>query len=233
MPIPPLPSPATIGFLHTSPLHPATFDGLLVALTPSVHTVHVIDESLLAEARHAGITPALEARVIKALQDLARQKPSLIVCTCSTIGPVAEAASAQLSCSVIRVDRPMAEAAIRMTRQAAGPVVVAAALASTVEPTVALLESVARADGTPMPDIRLIPCFESWDAFERGNLASYGQEIAQAIEPAAAGASAIVLAQASMMAALPFLRHLRAPILTSPAALVAALGDALPANPNG
>jgi hypothetical protein len=84
-----------------------------------------------------------------------------------------------------------------------------------------------------MPDIRLIPCFESWDAFERGNLASYGQEIAQAIEPAAAGASAIVLAQASMMAALPFLRHLRAPILTSPAALVAALGDALPANPNG
>lgn len=77
----------------------------------------------------AAVAGAVRARVREAVDRGARA----VLCTCSTIGGVAEAAGAGSGVAVLRVDRLMAAAAV-----AAGPrVVVLAALESTLGPTAA------------------------------------------------------------------------------------------------
>ncbi len=43
--------PKGITFLHTSPLHVATFEELVTELAPGTPTVPIVKEALLAEAR--------------------------------------------------------------------------------------------------------------------------------------------------------------------------------------
>lgn len=77
----------TLAFLHTSPVHIATFDRLLSEIDPGVTARHTVDESLLSEARAAGeITPALEQRIAAALRDASAPDGAVVLCTCSTIG---------------------------------------------------------------------------------------------------------------------------------------------------
>ena len=61
--------PKTLAFLHTSPVHIATFDRLLAEIDPDIPARHVVDESLLRDARAHGITAELERRVAQALRD--------------------------------------------------------------------------------------------------------------------------------------------------------------------
>src|SRR6478752_942539 len=103
----------TLAFLHTSPVHIATFDRLLAEIDPGVVARHIVDESLLDEARAAGeITPALEQRIAAALRDASGPDGAVVLCTCSTIGGSAEAAGSRVGRVVLRVDRPMAERAV-------------------------------------------------------------------------------------------------------------------------
>src|SRR5690348_2042108 len=105
----------TLAFLHTSPVHIATFDHLLAEIDPGVAARHIVDESLLAEARAAGaITPALEQRIAAALDAAGGPEGAVVLCTCSTIGGSAEAAGPRAGRVVLRVDRPMAERAVAL-----------------------------------------------------------------------------------------------------------------------
>jgi hypothetical protein len=203
---------ATLAFLHTSPVHIATFDRLLAEIDPRVTARHVVDESLLEEARTAGtITPALEQRIAAALDDAGGPDGAVVLCTCSTIGGSAEAAGRYAGRVVLRVDRPMAERAVALGDR----ILVAAALESTLAPTCALILQAAQAGGKPI-DLRELLCDSAWAFFERGDLAGYAQAIAQALRAGARDADVIVLAQASMAAAAPLCADLGIPILSSP-----------------
>src|SRR5215213_5978869 len=182
----------TLAFLHTSPVHIATFDRLLAEINPSVTARHIVDESLLDEARAAGeITPALERRIAAALRNASAPDDAVVLCTCSTIGGSAEAAGARAGRVVLRVDRPMAERAVALGER----ILVAAALASTLAPTRALILDAANAAGKQI-ELRDLLCESAWALFERGDV--------------------IVLAQASMAAAAPLCEDLSIPILSSP-----------------
>jgi len=212
----------TLAFLHTSPVHIATFDRLLAEIDPGITARHIVDESLLNEAREAGaITPALASRIAAALRDASAPDGAVVLCTCSTIGGSAEAAGTRAGEVVLRVDRPMAERAVALGDR----ILVAAALASTLAPTRALILDAARAASKSI-DLRELLCESAWACFERGDLAGYAQAIANELRAAADTADVIVLAQASMAAAAPLCEDLRIPILSSPrlgleAALVA------------
>lgn len=78
-----------IGFLHTSPVHVATFDGLLAASGVDVRAVHVVDESLLAEARADGVE-SVRWRLAARLAEVVREDVDVVCCTCSTLGGLAE-----------------------------------------------------------------------------------------------------------------------------------------------
>ncbi|MFE9408014.1 aspartate/glutamate racemase family protein [Streptomyces sp. NPDC006704] len=135
----------TLALLHTSPVHVPVFDALRDEDAPGLELRHLVDEQLLSRARELGPDAVAEA-VRAVLTDAVAQGADAVLCTCSTIGAVAEAAAASLGVPVLRVDRPMASAAVALGHRIA----VVAALASTLEPTAALIreESDARTPAT-------------------------------------------------------------------------------------
>jgi hypothetical protein len=86
----------TVGFLHTSALHVATFRSLLADLSPGTVDVHVVDEDLLADIRDRSYDAHFEARLLGRLGELAAHRPSVIVCTCSTFSGHAERLAAKV-----------------------------------------------------------------------------------------------------------------------------------------
>ena len=213
-----------IGFLHTSPVHVPTFDALVNAVDPSVGKVTVVREDLLevAMAKGPGHAEVL-AGVGTSIVELARAGAAIVVCTCSTIGGVAESVGADRGIRVVRVDRPMVEQAIAT----GGRIVVLAAVESTLGPTEDLLREVATTSGVE-PDMEMRLVEGAWRRFEDGDLDGYLGAIAAAIEAAAGTAGVIVLAQASMADAADLIgTEVKVPVLSSPRAAVEAAVEAL------
>lgn len=203
-----------IGFLHTADVHVATFGALVEEVAPGEGHVHRVDEPLLDDARAGAPTGE---RVRAHVDALVAAGASVVVCTCSTLGPVAEEV-VRPGVPVVRVDRPLAEAAVRD----GGRVAVVVALASTLGPTTDLLADAARRVG-----VRVVPepvvCVDAWAAFEAGNLDAYHRAIADAVRDAVdrREPDVVVLAQASMAPAAALLADLPVPVLTSPGSVVA------------
>ena len=198
--------------LHTSPVHIATFDHLLAELAPDLPVAHLVDESLLQEARSAGeITPQLAQRIAATLQATFDQEQTVVLCTCSTIGGCAEAIGAQIGQPVLRVDRAMADQAVALGQR----IVVMAALTSTLAPTRQLLEAAARQAGKAITLVEVL-CEGAWAKFEQGDQAGYWQRIAAELRRSTGLGDVIVLAQASMAGAVALCPELTIPILSSP-----------------
>ncbi|MGW4977812.1 aspartate/glutamate racemase family protein [Streptomyces mirabilis] len=211
-----------LALLHTSPLHIPVFDALRDEDHQGLELRHMVDEELLARARREG--PAAVAGEVRAALDRAvADGARAVLCTCSTIGAVAEeagAGEAGAGVPVLRVDRPMAAAAV-----AAGPrVVVVATSESTLEPTVALVEEEARAAGRSA-QVRTLLVDGAWARFEAGDIDGYVRSVATAAD-SLTDADAIVLAQASMTPAQR-LTTTAVPVLSSPRPGLAAGADAV------
>ncbi|MFE2846157.1 aspartate/glutamate racemase family protein [Streptomyces scopuliridis] len=177
-----------LALLHTSPVHVPVFDALRDADHPGLVLRHLVDESLLSRARAEG-PDAVAADVESALAGAVAEGATAALCTCSTIGEVAERAAPALGVPVLRVDRPMAVAAA-----AADRVVVVAALDSTLGATVALIRQEA---GERSIEVRTVLVEGAWERFEAGDRDGYLDAVAAAVD-AITEADVIVLAQASM-----------------------------------
>lgn len=205
---------ATVGFLHTADAHVRVFRDLLTERDETVAQQHLVDTGLLQRARAHGLAsvrPALADR----LRRLVAEGADVVVCTCSTVGAEAKSVGAQMGLRVVRVDRPMAEAAVLAGRRIA----VVSSLdeaAATVRP---LLLECAAATGRTV-ELVDVDCTGTWAAFEAGDLLSYATGVAdtvrRAVHAMARPVDVVVLAQASMIAAGPLLRDLHVPVLTSP-----------------
>ncbi|WP_437968021.1 hypothetical protein WMF04_01410 [Sorangium sp. So ce260] len=198
-------------FLHTARVHVETFSRIARAVDDEIPVRHEVQESLLAAAVAAGaITESVRSATAAAVQALASDGARVIVCTCSTLGGVAEAVLVP-GCVVMRIDRPMAEQAVASGRR----IIVLAALQSTFQPTVALLHQVA-SDARRSIDVVEALCERAWRLFERGDHPGYLGEIARTIEATALPGDLVLLAQASMAPAADLVRHLGIPVLSSP-----------------
>jgi hypothetical protein len=206
----------SLTFVHTAPGNVTTFDKLVKEIDPTVPVKHVLDESLLRDARAFGITTELAERIHSTLVDAMDSQTALIVCTCSTIGGVAEETILPNGQRVMRVDRAMAEKAVSYGDR----IVVAAALESTLAPTSDLIRAVAAEQGREV-DICPLLCVRAWERFEADDQAGYWAEIAAALHQALAeggkyAGDVIVLAQASMAGAAALCEDIAIPILSSP-----------------
>ncbi|WP_234313979.1 MULTISPECIES: aspartate/glutamate racemase family protein [unclassified Streptomyces] len=194
--------------LHTSPVHVPVFDALRDRSRPGAVLRHLVVPELLDRARAEGpesVTPALRGLLAEA------GAPVLV--TCSTIGATAESLAPELGVPVLRVDRPMAAAAVRTGARIA----VLAALESTLAPTRELLAEEA---GERPVSIRTHLVAGAWDRFEAGDTDGYLARIAEAAD-SVADADVIVLAQASMAGAADLVTS-PIPVLSSPAPGLAA-----------
>jgi hypothetical protein len=196
-------------FLHTSPVHIATFDALLAEHGLNTPVRHIVAESLLAEAIATGITPILRDKVAQIVTDGVGED-GILICTCSTLGGIAEEAHPR----ALRVDRPMAERAVASGNR----IVVMATVTSTLDPTRELLLDVVKNAGIPLNKTTISThfCQSAWAHFEAGNLSAYHQAIANDIPHLATQADVIVLAQASMTPAADLCPDVSIPILSSP-----------------
>lgn len=208
-----------VAFLHTSPVHVETFDRLVKAADPALRVDHVVDEALLSDAQRGGVDdPSLIRRVQAAMADAAAGGATVVVCTCSTIGGIAERTPSPPGLEFARIDRAMADRAVRL-----GPrVLVVAALRSTLQPTAQLIAESAAALRAEVV-LRTLWVEDAWSHFERGDRAAYVAAVAAAVRNAPRGFDVVVLAQASMADAAEALRDLGVEVLTSPRLGVQAL----------
>jgi Asp/Glu/hydantoin racemase len=199
-----------IAFLHTADVHVATFDGIFADLGTDAHLVHRVEPELLARARSHGLE-AVRAETTKALADLA--SADAVVCTCSTLGPLADRFSENFG-HVFRIDRPVMEEACKI----GGRVLVAICLESTRAPTLALLEQCATQMNQKI-NVEVHLCDTAWPFFEAGDIDGFADSISRSIREKLGelgGSDCIVLAQASMRVAADMLGDVGVPILTSP-----------------
>ena len=201
-----------IGFLHTASVHVDTFTELVGS---RAHTRHIVDESLLADARAHGVDDALRDRLVARLRAVA-DGSDVVVCTCSTLSGEAEGLASHVAVPVIRIDRPLAEAAVSIGRRVA----LVAAVESTVAPTSNLLHEVAFHQGVEL-ELSVVQCFDAWSHFERGDTHAYLQSIARHVSDFPDAVDVFVLAQASMARATEYCK-VTVPVLSSPALAVQA-----------
>ena len=183
--------------LHTAEMHVETFS----ALAPGAVLDQQVRADWLARAQ-GGIDAGLRAEIAAAVA--AADGP--VLCTCTTLGPAAEAAGA------IRIDWPMMQAAAQL----GGPVLMAYCLKSTAEPSEALLR---RAFGSRDPELTCLELGQHWPLFEAGDstgfAAAIAKDVAQAVR--AGDFTCVVLAQASMAGAAALLKEqTQVPVLASP-----------------
>ncbi len=205
---------ATVGFFHSAHAHVRTFSDLLTERDDTVAGRHLVDAGLLTAARTNGpdsVRPALADR----LRRLVAEGADVVVCTCSTLGPTAKQVGAEMGLRVVRVDRPMAEAAVLAGRRVA----VVASLDEAAATLMPLLHECAATTARTVEFVE-VRCTDTWSAFESGDLLTYTTGVAAAVRRAVLSldppVDVVVLAQASMLDAAPLLRDLHVPVLTSP-----------------
>jgi Asp/Glu/hydantoin racemase len=201
------------------------FQELAKGLPGDVKISNIVDESLLEDAITAGgLTRSVNRRVVDHILSAADSGAVAVLATCSSIGPAVEIASRLVDVPVLRIDEPMASAAIQSGRR----IGVLATVASTLNPTVDLLRRCAQG---LEKDVEITPVLrdEAFTAMRSGDGARHDEIIGEALMDLAADVDVIVLAQASMARVVATLvpGALCVPVLSSPSSGMARLASVL------
>ena len=201
------------------------FQDLAKGLPGDVKVSNIVDESLLEDAITAGgLTHSVSRRVVDHIRSAADSGAVAVLATCSSIGPAVEIASQLVGVPVLRIDEPMAWAAIESGRR----VGVLATVPSTLDPTVDLLRRCARALDK---DVEVVPVLkdDAFRAIRSGDGARHDEIIGRALMELALEVDAIVLAQASMARVVATLEPgaLSIPVFSSPSSGMARLASVL------
>jgi len=210
----------TLALIHTGTFLPAVFTALCHEIMPEVEVFNIVDESLIKNTIAANqVTPQTARRLIDYLKSAEEAGADAILVTCSSIGPVVEAAQPFLNIPVLRVDVPLADQAIRLGQR----IGVVATLPTTLEPTVALIQRQAAVQGKAVDVISTL-CPGAFQAVAAGDTATHDRLVIAGIRELMPQVDVIVLAQASMARAANAIPEAerRAPILSSPRLAVAA-----------
>lgn len=204
----------TLGLIHTSATLVPVFDALCREYIPDVKVFNIVDDSLIKNTIACGrLTPQTAKRVVGYAGAAEEAGADYILYTCSSIGPVVETAAGLTGVPVLRVDQPMADAAIAV----ASRIGVVATLSTTLEPTSDLVRRRAAAAGKEVTIVSRL-CEGAFDALMRGDAATHDEGVAAALKQLADEVDVIVLAQASMARVVNGLtdQEKKVPILASP-----------------
>jgi len=184
----------TLALVHT--VHPVIpeFESLCRRLLPRARTAHFLDETTLRDVMaHGGLKPEIVRRVCDLVILAERGGADAVLVTCSSIGPAVDAARGLVAIPVRRVDGPMAASAARR----GGRIGVAATVATTLEPTAALIRDESRRRGKRVRIIRALFA-GAFDARMAGDPARHDEIVRRGLAELAERVDTIVLAQATM-----------------------------------
>jgi len=203
--------------IHTVAGLENVFGPLCDELAPGLAPRHVVDESLLNDTIAAGtLTDDVRARFRARAEQARAEGADIIMLTCSSVGPAADALGDDLGVPVLRVDEAMAERAVSL----GGRVGVAATLPTTLEPTAGLVRRASERSGTVVV-VTTELASGAFVALKAGDAARHDELVMAALRALASRVDVIVLAQASMARALAGAERVEAdgrqvPVLTSP-----------------
>ena len=204
----------TLAFVHTVLALPPTFAALADELVPGTEVFHIVDESLLGVTRKAGaLTAVTRRRVLGHVESAAEAGADLVVVTCSSVGPAADASRSFVPVRVLRIDEPMADEAVRLGSR----IGVLATLTTTLEPTAELVDRRGRLTGKPVEVVSRV-CEGAFDALAAGDRDRHDELVRAGLRQLAEDVEVVVLAQASMARVVDALpeRERTVPILSSP-----------------
>lgn len=202
-----------LAIIHTTPATIEPLKALAAELLPGYEIVNFVDDSILPQlAQNGGDVSAVEGRVLQYARFAEEVGADGILEACSSVGEVVEKARPLLSIPIIRIDEAMAEAAVARGER----IGVAATLATTLRPTLALLQQKAAAAGKAV-EFESILVSEAYQKLMKGDKTGHDQTLAEALTALADKVDVVVLAQASMarvVATLP--EEIRDKFLSSP-----------------
>ncbi len=204
-----------LAIIHTTPATVEPLKALVVEVIPGVTVINFVDDSILPQLRdNGGDISEVANRLVYYAMFAEQAGADIILEACSSVGEVVAAMQENVSVPVVRIDDAMAEQAV-MRGERIG---VAATLATTLAPTVRLLQQKAgQADRTVTFTPHLID--SAYQKLMAGDPAGHDHDIAAALTDLAGQTDAVVLAQASMARVIPSLpedqqdRFLTSPLL--------------------
>jgi Asp/Glu/hydantoin racemase len=217
-----------IAFIHTSPSMIPVFKALATELlppAPGVNVFNMVDESLLCDIiGHGCCPPATAKRLVGHVTAAEQAGAQYILVTCSSMGRAVEASRALVASTVLRVDEPMADQAVRTGSR----IGVIATLPSTLEPTVALIKARGSAAGKAV-DVQSQVVEGAFQAVMSGDGAKHDALVGAALRDLGKKVDVIVLAQASMARVVDALppNEKPVPILSSPRSAIEHLASLL------
>jgi Asp/Glu/hydantoin racemase len=214
-----------LALIHTSATLVPVFQQLCKAQLPNVDTFNIVDDSLVRAIGSKGaLTPDIARRVEAYITSAEAGGADYILVTCSSIGPAVEASAPFCAVPLLRVDRPMADAAVAAGRR----IGVIATLPTTLNPTSDLVRRRAIAAGNTIElTSRLVT--GAFEALMGGDTATHDKLVAAALRELSGEVDVILLAQASMARIVDSLGEVdrRVPIFASPSTAIAHLATIL------
>ncbi len=208
-----------IAIIHTTP---ATIDSLTILVKKEmkdIDVINILDDSMLKDMVNNNMPEAVEERWLKYADIANSMGVDAILSACSTVGEFAEKANNTLKVPVYRIDAAMAEKAVNIGKT----ISVFATLSSTLDPTVRLIRRKAEVIGKDCT-INTILVPGAYDELIKGNREAHNLRIQEEVHKYIESSDVIVLAQASMAAALDNVDGIeKEKILTSPALGIAKL----------
>ena len=207
-------APRRICLIHTAPLMVQLFTPLCRDRLPDVKVTQIINESMIKDTIEGGRVrqPTIDALITFA-DACFKMGTELVMVTCSSIGPAVDLIQSRFQKPVLRIDEPMAEAAVAKGRR----IGIAATLRTTLEPTSELLRRKAREAGKQVQLVECL-CEGAFEAVMSGDPETHDALVSKAMVNKLGEVDVIVLAQASMARVVDRLPRgaLIAPVLSSP-----------------
>lgn len=191
-----------------------TMSGLLKEATEDTQIINIADDSLINEVIADGcVTECVKERMKHYFFAADALEPELIISACSSVGAVAEELSELVSAPVLRIDKPMIDAALEKGSR----IGVLASLGTTVEPTCDYVKRLAARKGKT---VEILPRVAqgAYEANSADNAKLHDELIIHAADELSAEADVIILAQGSMARMEKVLsERLNMPVFSSPA----------------
>ena len=200
-----------ICIIGTSMSNYSDFKKLFEELDPTIRINEIADDSLIQDLlANQGPTPSTIRRLCNYAQMAQEAGACLIVNQCSTVSEVADLYSKMVSIPVLKIDQPMAEKAVQLGNNIA----MITTNTTTVGPSHRLIESAAKAAGRQVTVTDFVLA-HAMEALFAGDTESHNNQLRAQIEDCDGKFDVIVLAQASMIAIMPEISHIKTPVLTS------------------
>jgi Asp/Glu/hydantoin racemase len=189
--------PTRLTLIHTVGSLVPVFADLADELIPGVERRDVVDEALLAETIEAGAIPdATAARLAGHVETALVDGSDLVLVTCSSMGPAVEAIAERSGSPVLRVDEALADEALRRGSR----IGVIATLATTLEPTAALIRRRSEVRGRGPGSVEIVThlCAGAFAELKAGRLEAHDALVRDGLRALVPTVDVVVLAQASM-----------------------------------